>query len=272
MGDAPHHGRKLSAAFKSQTLVSSNQLPLPRRPRPTRCSLLTRPCLGSAPQVDDAAKGMLFLHSQTPPVLHRDLKPDNVLVDDGFRVVIADLNLAGVAEPGGRGAAGSGSACGNPHWIAPELMAPRARATKESDVFAFSYLLWAVLTWRHPWRGVPECAVRRPARLWPERRAPPAERERLVPTASPATPVPQVQATVCRGGRPTVPSAEELPGPAPLSPNTVPAFIALMEACWAQAPEERPSFVAIEDSLRCVGRSASHSTDHHQHCSLLPLR
>jgi serine/threonine protein kinase len=42
----------------------------------------------------DAAKGMLHLHSQNPPVLHRDLKSANLMVDKHWNVKVADFNLA----------------------------------------------------------------------------------------------------------------------------------------------------------------------------------
>ena len=42
----------------------------------------------------EAARGMLYLHSLKPPVLHRDLKSPNLLVDHQFRVKIADFGLS----------------------------------------------------------------------------------------------------------------------------------------------------------------------------------
>lgn len=41
-----------------------------------------------------AAKGMLYLHTRQPPILHRDLKSANLLVDKHWRVKVADFNLS----------------------------------------------------------------------------------------------------------------------------------------------------------------------------------
>lgn len=43
-------------------------------------------------------QGMLQLHSHKPPILHRDLKSPNLLVDKHWRVKIADFNLSRVME------------------------------------------------------------------------------------------------------------------------------------------------------------------------------
>ncbi len=37
----------------------------------------------------DAAKGMMYLHSSEPPVIHRDLKSPNLLVDKHWRIKVA---------------------------------------------------------------------------------------------------------------------------------------------------------------------------------------
>jgi len=42
----------------------------------------------------DAAKGMTYLHSSNPPHIHRDLKPQNLLVTSNWRVKIADFGTA----------------------------------------------------------------------------------------------------------------------------------------------------------------------------------
>ena len=75
---------------------SSEQLPPP--PSPTRNALVLTPALLPAPppplpQAMDAAKGMLCLHAHSPPILHRDLKSPNLLVDAAWRVKVADFNL-----------------------------------------------------------------------------------------------------------------------------------------------------------------------------------
>eukprot|EP00980_Cylindrotheca_fusiformis_P019794 scaffold6938_cov108-Cylindrotheca_fusiformis.AAC.5 len=44
--------------------------------------------------VRDVAQGMRFLHASKPPILHRDLKAKNILIDSRFRAKVADFGLS----------------------------------------------------------------------------------------------------------------------------------------------------------------------------------
>ncbi len=41
----------------------------------------------------DAAKGMMYLHSSEPPVIHRDLKSPNLLVDKHWRIKVPPASI-----------------------------------------------------------------------------------------------------------------------------------------------------------------------------------
>lgn len=64
----------------------------------------------------DAAKGMHYLHTRQPPVLHRDLKSANLLVDKHWQAKVADFNLSRVMQPS---AAVSSLAASNPRCFIP---------------------------------------------------------------------------------------------------------------------------------------------------------
>jgi serine/threonine protein kinase len=87
----------------------------------------------------DAASGMYYLHSQGPPVLHRDIKPGNVLVTEQLHALIADF---GISCPLSEGAA---SGEGTVNYMAPELF-DGEEPSCATDVFAFGMLAWFVGT------------------------------------------------------------------------------------------------------------------------------
>ena len=64
-------------------------------------------------QVGRIVQGMLQLHSHKPPILHRDLKSPNLLVDKHWRVKVADFNLSRVMEAQ---AVVSSISANNPRW------------------------------------------------------------------------------------------------------------------------------------------------------------
>jgi serine/threonine-protein kinase CTR1 len=45
-------------------------------------------------QMLDTAKGMLYLHARNPPIIHRDLKSPNLLIDTSWHVKVSDFNLS----------------------------------------------------------------------------------------------------------------------------------------------------------------------------------
>ena len=64
---------------------------------------------------------MLQLHSHKPPILHRDLKSPNLLVDKHWRVKVTDFNLSSMLRLDADTAGLDSSIANNPRWLAPEV-------------------------------------------------------------------------------------------------------------------------------------------------------
>lgn len=68
-------------------------------------------------------QGVLQLHSHKPPILHRDLKSPNMLVDRHWRVKVTDFNLSRMVKTGSNNASVTSLLANNPRWLAPEVRA-----------------------------------------------------------------------------------------------------------------------------------------------------
>jgi serine/threonine protein kinase len=87
-------------------------------------------------------QGMRFLHSQKPPVMHRDLKPGNILVDKDMKVRICDFGSSRTIEADVTQTGGVGS----PAYCAPEVFDDSGRYGTEVDVFSFGLTWYEILT------------------------------------------------------------------------------------------------------------------------------
>lgn len=95
-------------------------------------------------------EGLLYLHSHDPPVIHRDLKCDNIFVNGNQgEVKIGDLGLAAIL----RKARSAHSVIGTPEFMAPELY--EEEYNELVDIYSFGMCLLELVTFEYPYI---ECA------------------------------------------------------------------------------------------------------------------
>ena len=139
----------------------------------------------------DSSNAVAFLHSRTPQVLHLDIKPSNLLLDNNFSVKLADLELARricgtipgalqdsleTGQPGGSGIdekvplrrsprMNSPPMRTNwvipdtPNWTAPELLDGRLRdvlPTPAADVYSLTMVIYEIFSQIVPYTGYDE--------------------------------------------------------------------------------------------------------------------
>ncbi|TYI97678.1 hypothetical protein E1A91_D01G159800v1 [Gossypium mustelinum] len=95
----------------------------------------------------DVAKGMNYLHRRNPPIVHRDLKSPNLLVDKKYTVKVCDFGLSRLKA---NTFLSSKSAAGTPEWMAPEVLRDEP-SNEKSDVYSFGVILWELATLQQPW-------------------------------------------------------------------------------------------------------------------------
>ncbi|XP_049454365.1 receptor-interacting serine/threonine-protein kinase 1 isoform X2 [Epinephelus fuscoguttatus] len=159
----------------------------------------------------EVLEGMVYLTERR--VIHKDIKPENILVDKDFHIKIADLGLATCqtwskltkeeSRRRSRMGRSAGVRCaGTLSYMAPEhLESIHTVSTEKSDVYSFAIVVWVILTGEEPYAN--------------------ARSEE------------QISQCVRSGQRP----AEDL-----IPDNTPAEIIQLMKRCWDQNPVQRPTF------------------------------
>lgn len=158
----------------------------------------------------EIALGVNFLHNMNPPLLHHDLKTQNILLDGEFHVKIADFGLSkwrqlSVSKGSGSKPTEMG---GTVIYMPPEKYEPSKsrRADVKHDMYSYAIIMWEVLS-----RQIPFEEVTNPM---------------------------QIMFSVLRGMRPDT-SLSSLPAEIP-SRETL---IGLMTSGWTSNPDDRPSFL-----------------------------
>lgn len=84
-----------------------------------------------------------YLHSQTPPVIHRDISPDNIVIDKNGDAVLIDFGAANefVGEA-------TGTLVGKQAYMSPEQI--RGKVTPQSDIYSLGATIYFWLTAKDP--------------------------------------------------------------------------------------------------------------------------
>lgn len=112
----------------------------PLRPEPRQCILL----------MAKVARAVQYAHERS--VLHRDLKPGNILLDGRGEPLVSDFGLARCEEIAG--ITRSFTSFGTPGYIAPEQAdGPAAQLTPAADIYSLGAILFELLAGRLPFPG-----------------------------------------------------------------------------------------------------------------------
>ena len=166
--------------------------------------------------IKDVALGLRYLHTRNPPIIHRDLSSNNVLLSKGMEGKIGDLGTARLVDP--RRQSRMTQAPGTAHFMPPEALAEdviNIRYGKELDVFSFGCVMLHTLS--HQWPTPSQAVIINP------------------------------DTGLVTGGRSEVERRSQYFERIERSRSDV--LIPLIESCFSNLPKNRPSIVRVCDQL-----------------------
>ncbi len=99
--------------------------------------------------VKQIAAGLSFIHHHG--LVHRDIKPQNIIVSPGGRVTILDLGV--VRDKSNPGLTKAGAMVGTPYYMSPEQIQGTDEIDKRTDVYALAAMTFELLCGRPPFLG-----------------------------------------------------------------------------------------------------------------------
>lgn len=175
----------------------------------------------------DIASALLYLSTLSPPILHRDLKSANIVVDSSMRCKLIDFGLSSktqaqsmmMSQSFSNSSASVNSIVGTCAWMAPEILLAEGPPvyTPQCDVYSFGVVCWELVTCRIPFEELH---------------------------------IPQIAIRVTQGRSPEFASGDRF-GAAAIA-HSHPALLQLIEKCLKHDPLQRPSVRDIVSTLHSL--------------------
>jgi serine/threonine protein kinase len=186
----------------------------------------------------EIAVGVDFLHSCQPRIIHRDLKPGNILLSsedfDAAVAKVADFGVSTTLEKTKMSTASAKGGAGTLAWSAPETF--KGEYSWKSDTYAFAMVMYESLTFLRPHAGKSPAEITRMGmekfkvnKKMEERGLSAEEQE-----------ADWLEENPLKARRPDL---GQVPRDCPE------LLLSLMQTCWSDSPDKRPSFHQIVDDL-----------------------
>jgi serine/threonine protein kinase len=104
--------------------------------------------------IRDVASGLAYLHSMNPPIIHQDIKPDNILILRNGDFVITDFGISKQLRATLRKSANNLNSAGAISYMGPERFSKQYQAVKASDVWSLGASIFELATGELPFCGM----------------------------------------------------------------------------------------------------------------------
>lgn len=111
----------------------------------------------------DVSSGLAFLHEQQPPIVHQDIKPDNILITAEGRYVISDFGISRSFRT--MMSRTNNLSSGTLAYMGPERFSEKPMMVLASDIWALGMTLFELMTGDVLWGGTGGCVQLNGARI-----------------------------------------------------------------------------------------------------------
>lgn len=107
--------------------------------------------------IRDVSCGLMFLHNQNPPIIHQDIKPDNILIGDDDKFIISDFGISRKLEHTFRKSINKVESSGTLAYMGPERFAEKPLIVATSDIWSLGMSVYELSTGLVLWEGMGGC-------------------------------------------------------------------------------------------------------------------